>query len=138
MLRDLKSLVRPERPPGDRVLTVILTSVFAAVVAADAIEGLGERDALLRGFGVVRAVVAAGLLGLLVRELSGQVRRPADRWTGSDTTNTAVLGGLAVLLAAAATFGSRPAYERLTGAVVAVLYAALAVAFAVARRRALR
>jgi hypothetical protein len=64
MVRDLGSLVRPERPPGDRVLTVILTSVFAAVVA-----------------------------------------------------------------------GSRPTYERLTGAVAAALYTVLAVAFAVARRR---
>lgn len=138
MLRDLKSLVRPEPPPGDRVLTVIITSVLAAGGGADAVGGLGEPDVMLRGFGVVGAVLTVVLLGLLVRELVWQTRRPVDRWTGSDTTNTAVLGGLAVLLGAAVTFGSPPTHERITGVVVAVLYAVLAVTFGVARRRAVR
>jgi hypothetical protein len=63
--------LRPEQPPGDRVLTVVLCSLFVP------------------GF------------------------------------------------SAAIVFASPPAHERITGAVVAVLYAALALAFGAARRRAL-
>jgi uncharacterized protein involved in response to NO len=73
-----------------------------------------------------------------MRELYWQSLRPAPRWTGSDTTNTAVLGGLAALLGAAVTFGAPPEPEPVTGAVVAILYAALALVFAAARRRTLR
>jgi hypothetical protein len=131
------SLVHPERPPRDRVRVVVLCGVYMPGFAAHALFRILKSDAGSRTVGVVDIGAAFVILAVLVRELYLQGHRPGAQWTTSDTANTAVVGGLAILIGTAVIFMTPPEHERITGTVVAVLYMALALTFAATRRRAL-
>jgi drug/metabolite transporter (DMT)-like permease len=111
-------------------------TVFSAGAASSAAREIGRRSPLAS---VVLLVLTAVLVYALISELKAQGKpgqRVGSPWTWRAGAIAVILGAYAVLTSAAAVFGYVPAYERVAGAIVGPLYAALCAYFVVLRHRA--
>lgn len=89
---------------------------------------------------LLRLLLTGAATSALMWELVVQARRVDDsatRWGGTDTTNTAVLGLYAALLAIAALLPHAPRHEKASAAIFATLYVGLGCYFVCRRLQAM-